>query len=87
MRSNHTESSKLDTRFFFGVFLADLGNRERLRDDIHCLTYWTNMNRADVLDMTYSERQWHIERLVQQKKDESEAHKKHNSGILSLANG
>lgn len=46
-----------------------------------------NMNRADVLDMTYAERQWHIDRLVQQKKDEAESHKKKNSNILSIANG
>ncbi|KKN36514.1 hypothetical protein LCGC14_0773000 [marine sediment metagenome] len=42
------------------------------------------MNRADVLDMTYGERQWHIERLIRQKKDEVEAMKSPNN-LIDLA--
>jgi hypothetical protein len=37
-----------------------------LSEDVHVLTFFSHMTRADVLDMTRAERKVHVERVVEQ---------------------
>ena len=57
--------------------ICAIGDLEALREDAHLLTYHYNgISYADVLDMTRRDREWHLERLIEQFKAEEKAHKR-----------